>query len=275
MIWIKCAILPKKAPKLLKEILPSVLEAGRLFEEGFHAAKQVRHKGTVDLVTEYDIAVEKLLKERIAESLSDFTIIGEESADEHDRAEKAVYIDPIDGTTNFVHKIPVCAISVGVWEAGRPVAAVVYNPILNELFTAERGQGAFCNGRPIRVSDTADLQQSLLATGFPYTKVEQGRDFRWVLRSMENLLPHTQDIRRLGAASVDLCYVANGIFDGFYECNLKPWDVAAGILLVEEAGGRVSDWRGEPYRLGDPVIVVSNGKNHDKIIEKLADYEEV
>ena len=114
-----------------------------------------------------------------------------------------------------------------------------------------------------------------MATGFPYTKVEMGRDFRWVVETMENLLPHTQDIRRLGAASVDLCYVAKGIFDGYYECNLKPWDVAAGILLVTEAGGKVTDHRGGPYRPGDHIIVASNGENHDKIIEKLAPYEEV
>ena len=252
-----------------------MLEAGKLFEEGFHAAKTVRHKGTVDLVTQYDVAVEKLLKARIAAALPDFTIVGEEEDDESMRPERAIYIDPIDGTTNFVHKIPFCAISVGVWVAGEPVAAVVYNPILNELFTAEKGKGAFCNDRPIRVSNQESLQQSLLATGFPYTKVEMGKDYRWVIESLANLLPHTQDIRRLGAASVDFCYVANAIFDGFYECNLKPWDVAAGILLVTEAGGKVSDHQGGPYRLGDPIIVATNGRNHEAIIEKLAPYEEV
>lgn len=252
----------------------AVLEAGKLFREGFYATKDVRHKGTVDLVTQYDVAVENLLKESIAQILPEYTIIGEESADEHERADKAVYIDPIDGTTNFVHKIPFCAISVGVWEDGKPVAALVYNPVLNELFAAAAGEGAFCNAKRIAVSRTADLQQSLLATGFPYTKVEMGRDFRWVVKTMENLLPHTQDIRRFGAASIDLCYVANGILDGFYECNLKPWDVAAGILIIEEAGGKVTDHRGEDYRLGDPVIVATNGKNHDKLLEKLVDYEE-
>ncbi len=163
---------------------------------------------------------------------------------------------------------------MGVWEDGKPVSAIVYNPVLNELFAAAAGEGAFCNAKRIAVSRTADLQQSLLATGFPYTKVEMGRDFRWVVKTMENLLPHTQDIRRFGAASIDLCYVANGILDGFYECNLKPWDVAAGILIIEEAGGKVTNHRGEEYRLGDPVIVATNGKNHDKLLEKLADYEE-
>ncbi|WP_456383556.1 inositol monophosphatase family protein [Hydrogenimonas sp.] len=259
---------------MLDRLTEALLEAGKLFHEGFDTTKEVRHKGVVDLVTQYDVAVENLLKERIAQILPEHTIIGEESADEHDRADKAVYIDPIDGTTNFVHKIPFCAISVGVWEEGKPVAALVYNPILDELFTARAGIGAFCNTKPIAVSETTDLQQSLLATGFPYTKVEMGRDFRWVVRTMENLLPHTQDIRRFGAASIDLCYVANGILDGFYECNLKPWDVAAGILIIEEAGGKVTNHRGEEYRLGDPVIVATNGKNHDKLLEKLADYEE-
>ncbi|WP_456323008.1 inositol monophosphatase family protein [Hydrogenimonas sp.] len=259
----------------MEKLIPVVTEAGKLFEEGFYATKEVRHKGVVDLVTQYDVAVEDLLKKRIAEAMPEFTLIGEESADERMRAKRAIYIDPIDGTTNFIHKIPVCAISIGVWVEGIPVAGVVYNPLLNELFSAKKGGGAFLNGRRIKVSDTTDLQQSLLSTGFPYTKVEMGRDFEWVIETMKNLLPYTQDIRRLGAASVDLCYVANGIFDGFYECNLKPWDVAAGILMVMEAGGRISNHRGEPYDFGDPIIVATNGKNHELLLGKLADYERI
>ncbi len=258
----------------MEKLIGSVLEAGELFREGFHSAKEISHKGTVDLVTQYDVAVENLLKERVSKLLPEHTLIGEESSDEFKRAQKAVYIDPIDGTTNFVHKIPFCAISVGVWEDEKPLAAVVYNPILNELFYAQRGKGAFCNDRKISVSDTADLQQSLLSTGFPYTKVERGRDFEWVIDTMKNLLPVTQDIRRLGAAAIDLCYVANGTFDAFYECNLKPWDVAAGILLVEEAGGKISNHTGAEYRLGDPVIVASNGRNHEALVSKLARYGE-
>ncbi len=259
---------------MLEKLIECVLEAGNLFREGYDSVKEVHHKGVVDLVTQYDVEVENLLKESISTILPEHTLIGEESADEDMRAEKAVYIDPIDGTTNFVHKIPFCAISVGVWEDGLPVAGVVYNPILNELFYAKRSGGARLNGKEISVSSAADLQQSLLATGFPYTKVEKGRDFRWVVETMENLLPYTQDIRRLGSAAIDLCYVANGTFDAFYECNLKPWDVAAAILIVEEAGGRISDHCGGPYRLGDPIIVASNGRNHDALIEKLAPYKE-
>jgi len=263
-----------KRKKELENLIKIVQSAGKLFEEGFNATKEIRYKGSVDLVTQYDVAVENFLKEKISKLLPEYTIIGEESSDEFMRATKAIYIDPIDGTTNFVHKIPVCAISVGVWIEGRAEVAIVYNPILNELFYAKRNEGAFCNGKKISVTSTDSLQRSLLATGFPYTKVEKGRDYRWVLKTMENLLPYTQDIRRLGAASIDLCYVANGIFDGFYECNLKPWDVAAGILLVEEAGGKVSNHKGETYHLGDPIIVATNGCNHNALIEKLAEYEE-
>ncbi len=256
----------------MEKLIDSLLEAGDLFREGFHSAKEISHKGTVDLVTEYDVAVENLLKERVSKLFPDYTIVGEESGDEFCRAPKAVYIDPIDGTTNFVHKIPFCAISVGVWEDGRPIVGAVYNPVLNELFYAERGMGAYCNKRRIYVSDTSLLQQSLVATGFPYTKVEMGHDFEWVTETIKNLLPVTQDIRRLGAASIDICYVANGTFDVFYECNLKPWDVAAGILVAEEAGGKVTNHLGEEYRLGDPVVVVSNSRNHDALIDKLAYY---
>ncbi len=259
---------------MLEKLIACVLEGGKLFREGYDAAKEIRHKGTVDLVTQYDVAVENLLKERISRLLPEYTIIAEESSDEGMRAQKAVFIDPIDGTTNFVHKIPFCAISVGVWEDGVPSAAVIYNPILDELFHAQKGKGAWLNGKQIAVSGASSLRESLLATGFPYTKVERGRDYDWVIESMKRLLPVTQDIRRLGAAAIDLSYVAAGIFDAFYECNLKPWDVAAGILLVEEAGGRVSDHLGKPYRLGDPVIVASNGHNHEALIGHLAPYGE-
>ncbi len=258
----------------MEKLIESTLEAGEILRKGYESVKEVRHKGTVDLVTQYDVMVEEFLKERLFRHFPEYTLIGEESSKESERASKAIYIDPIDGTTNFVHKIPFCAISVGVWEDGVPVVGVVYNPILNELFYAKRGEGAFLNGKRVCVTDTSDLQQSLLSTGFPYTKVEMGEDFRWVIDTMKNLLPFTQDIRRLGSAAIDLCYVARGTFDGFYECNLKPWDVAAGILLVEEAGGRVSNHKGDPYSLSDHIIVASNGKNHDALVERLASYGE-
>ncbi|MEJ2467471.1 MAG: inositol monophosphatase family protein [Campylobacterales bacterium] len=245
-------------------------EAGTLFLEGYHARKEVTFKSDVDLVTQYDVAVEKRLKEKLAEAFPDHTLVGEESSDTLTYPEKAIYIDPIDGTTNFVHGIPFCAISVGIWEAKHPVAGCVYNPVLDELFYAEKGQGATLNGEPIRVDGAETLTQSLIATGFPYTKIEKGLDFEWVLQTMESLLPCTRDIRRLGSAAIDLCYVAKGTFSGFYEINLKPWDVAAGILIVQEAGGKISRSDGADYTLDQRIIVASNGRIHEKLVEKLA-----
>ena len=246
-------------------------EAGTLFKEGYHASKEITFKGSVDLVTQYDLQVELLLKERLADAFPEHTLVGEETSDAAQRPEKAIYIDPIDGTTNFVHGIPFCAISVGVVEHGRPVAGVVYLPILDELYRAEAGGGAFCNGEPLHVGTAETLEKSLIATGFPYTKVDQGKDFEWVMRAMRRLLPLTRDIRRLGSASVDLCYVAKGTFEGFYEVNLKPWDVAAGWIIVEEAGGRVTKEDGSPYAIGEHIIVATNAKIHDALVEKLGE----
>jgi myo-inositol-1(or 4)-monophosphatase len=245
-------------------------QAGTLFLEGYHANKEVSFKSDVDLVTPYDVAVENLLKQLLGEAFPEHTLVGEESSDDRTFPEKAIYIDPIDGTTNFVHGIPFCAISIGIWEEQRPVAGCVYNPVLEELFYAEKGKGATLNGEPIRVDASETLPRSLIATGFPYTKIEKGKDYEWVMRTMGNLLPHTRDIRRLGSAAIDLCYVARGTFAGFYEINLKPWDVAAGILMVEEAGGKVSREDGTPYTLDQRIIVASNGIIHGMLVEKLS-----
>jgi len=246
-------------------------EAGSLFLEGYHAPKEVRYKSDIDLVTQYDVAVEELLKARLAEAFPEHTLVGEESSDDHTFPEKAIYIDPIDGTTNFVHGIPFCAISIGIWEEQQPVAGCVYNPVLEELFFAEKGKGATLNGEPIRVGDAETLTASLIATGFPYTKIEKGVDYHWVMQSMERLLPCTRDIRRLGSAAIDLCYTARGTFAGFYEINLKPWDVAAGILIVLEAGGAVSGCDGSPYTLDQRIIVASNGTIHAELVKHLGE----
>jgi myo-inositol-1(or 4)-monophosphatase len=252
-----------------EKLIRIVKAAAPLFTKGYTAAKEITYKGSVDLVTQYDLQVELLLKEKLTEAFPGYTLIGEETVREVTHPDRAIYIDPIDGTTNFVHGIPFCAISIGLFEAGRPAAAVVYLPILDELYSAEAGRGAFLNGEPIRVSGETALERCLMATGFPYTKVEQGRDYEWVLGTMRALLPCTRDIRRLGSASVDLCYVARGTFEGFYEVNLKPWDVAAGWLIVEEAGGKISNEDGGTYRLGDRIIVATNGKIHKALTEKL------
>ena len=254
---------------IAKQLTDIVLECRDFFLEGYHTNKTVQYKGTVDLVTEYDVEIEKRLTSSLEKAFPDFVIVGEESTIEIKHPKKAIYIDPIDGTTNFVHSLPFCAISVGLWEDGKPVAGVVYNPVLDECFSAQRGKGAFLNSKKIHVSKQNDFQQSLVATGFPYTKVQKGKDYEWVLRTMANILPITRDIRRTGSASIDLCYVACGKFEAYYECNLKPWDVAAGILIVEEALGKISNENGEAYSLDDHIILSSNSLVHHTLVENL------
>ena len=254
-----------------RTLIALLQEAGEILKEGYFGQKRVYKKGSVDLVTEYDKKIEEFLKPRVAELFEGFEVVAEESF-EGEIPPKAIFIDPIDGTTNFVHQIAYTCISVGVWEDGRPLEGAIYNPILDELFWARRGEGAYLNGQRIEVAPTKELIDALLATGFPYTKTQKGRDFRFVIESMERLLPHTRDIRRLGSAAVDLSYVACGRFAGFYEVNLKPWDVAAGILMVEEAGGIVTNHLGEPYRFGD-IIVATNGHIHRQLLRHLGSWD--
>ena len=254
-----------------RTLIALLQEAGEILKEGYFGQKRVYKKGSVDLVTEYDKKIEEFLKPRVAELFEGFEVVAEESF-EGTIPPKAIFIDPIDGTTNFVHQIAYTCISVGVWEDGRPLEGAIYNPILDELFWARRGEGAYLNGQRIEVAPTKELIDALLATGFPYTKTQKGRDFRFVIESMERLLPHTRDIRRLGSAAVDLSYVACGRFAGFYEVNLKPWDVAAGILMVEEAGGMVTNHLGEPYRFGD-IIVATNGHIHRQLLRHLGSWD--
>jgi len=253
----------------IEKLKAIALEAGEIIRDGYHANKQISHKGVVDLVTQYDVAVEKFVLSKLSKEFPEHTLVGEESHKGEYCYDKAIYIDPIDGTTNFVHGFPHLGVSIGVWENSQPVLAVIYNPILDELFWAERGRGAYLNGDKIETSSQLELQQSLIATGFPYAKVEQGVEYRWVIDSMRNILPFIRDIRRLGAAALDLCYLASGKVDGFYEIDLKPWDVAAGILILQEAGGKVSNVNAERYNFDDKSIVASNGHIHEQLLDKL------
>jgi myo-inositol-1(or 4)-monophosphatase len=242
------------------EILKNIaLEAGRIIQEGFEATKELHFKGTVDIVTQYDVVVEKFVIEKLQKAFPEYTLVGEESHSGEYIYPKAIYIDPIDGTTNFVHGIPHVALSIGVWENGIPTMGVVYNPILDELFWAQKGKGAFLHKTPLQVSSQTIVQQSLIATGFPYAKVNRGSEYHWVIDTLSALLPNIRDIRRLGAAALDLCYVAQGKIDGFYEIDLKPWDVAAGILILQEAGGEVNSLDAE-YCIGDKIIIATNTK---------------
>ena len=264
----------KKEPSEIETLKQIALQAGEIVRRGFHSSKEIRHKGAVDLVTQYDVETETYLLDALAEAFPDCTLAGEESYAGTYDLERAIYIDPIDGTTNFVHGIPHLAISLGLWETGEPRLAVVYNPILDELFWAERGAGAWRGQERLHVSEDTVLQNALIATGFPYAKVNRGPEYRWVAEAFSTLLPQIQDFRRLGAAALDLSYLSGGIFAGFYEIDLKPWDVAAGILLVQEAGGAVSNLEGTPYRFGDKGIIAGTPVIHRILLETLPEYEQ-
>jgi len=252
---------------LLKHIIAAAAAAGKTIREHWRQPRAVRHKGRIDLVTQTDAAVEAQLKERLEAILPGVGFMGEESARSLIPEGNCWIVDPLDGTTNFVHGIPFVAVSIALWQEGAARLGVVALPMLGECFYAEKGQGAHCNGRPLRVSGVARCGQSLIATGFPYD-IEAHKDR--ILGWLGAVLPRCQGVRRCGAAAADLAYVAAGRYDAFYESDLKPWDMAAGRLLVEEAGGRVTNLLGEPMRFGD-VILASNGHVHQELLDLLKD----
>ena len=254
---------------MLNFAIQTARDAGRVLAEKFGRALQVTNKGDIDLVTEADIAAERLIVERIRSYHPRHAILTEESGDVitvgDAGSEYKWVIDPLDGTTNYAHGYPVFCVSVALEHEGRVVLGVVYDPTRDELFAAERGQGATLNGRSLRVSETAELNGALLCTGFPYDVRDRG-DFA---RHFRNFIMRAQSVRRDGAAALDLAYVAAGRFDGFYEEGLRPWDVAAGVLLVEEAGGRVTHYDGSPFRIYQPPIAASNGLIHEAMLDVL------
>ena len=251
----------------LNKFIEIILKAGEIFIEGYSKKLEIHSKGIKDLVTDYDVKVENFLINEF-KIFSEYSIIAEESTKEE--FNNSIIIDPIDGTTNFAHHIPHCAISVGIYENKEAKYAVVYNPVLKELFFAKKGEGAFKDGKKINVSNQKDFQRSLIATGFPYSSAECEEDLKWVINKLNHILPRCQDIRRLGSAALDLCYTAEGKYEGFYEINLKPWDVSAGMLIVSEAGGMISNEFGNSYDLfNDRCIVASNWKIHSELVEIL------
>ncbi len=244
--------------------------AGKLQRDRYETRLEIRAKTTpINLVTEVDHACEKLVVEGIAAERPDDAVLAEEGGgrDREDASWRWI-IDPLDGTVNYAHGYPRFCVSIGVEYLGLRTVGVVYDPLLDELYTAVRGGGARRNGRAIRVSETASLGEALLATGFAYD----------VRRSHEDNLDHfaalvkrSRAVRRDGSAALDLCYVAAGRFDGFWELGLYPWDVAAGLLLVEEAGGRASDLRGAPAPRSGREVLASNGRIHEALVEALSD----
>lgn len=248
--------------QLVDGFLGCVREAGRVVREQWNDPREIAFKGRIDLVTQTDLAVERLLTERLPALLPGSSVLGEESHTSVEPGELTWIVDPVDGTTNYAHRIPMVAVSVALWRQGRAELGAVHVPVLGELFWAVRGQGAFLNGERIGVSREGTMQSALIATGFPYSFHEEIDEICVRLR---RVMLAAQGVRRMGAAAVDLAYTACGRFDGYYETGLKPWDTAAGWLLVEEAGGRVSALDGE-YALGSRMIVATNGAVHDELL---------
>lgn len=228
--------------------------AGAILREGYGKQHEISRKGRIDLVTEMDRLSEAYLLEQVRGMFPQHTIDSEESGLLPGQDHAVWYIDPLDGTTNYAHSLPIFSVSIAFAEAGQLKVGVVYDPMRDECFTAERGKGARLNGLPIHVSETAEFTQSLLVTGFPYD-IAPGKPDN--LAHYAHFTRLTQGVRRLGSAALDLCYVASGRFDGYWELTLKPWDLAAGALILEEAGGQVSRAHGEADYLQPPFSILA------------------
>jgi myo-inositol-1(or 4)-monophosphatase len=243
-------------------------EAGALLLPYFHRGLKIEYKGDADLVTAADRASEVLIRERIRQQFPSHDVLGEEQGLSDQGGDYRWYVDPLDGTTNFAHGYPVFCVSMALEHRGkdqaRRIAGVVYDPTRDELFTAEVGKGAHLNGTPIHVSKAAQLKECLLATGFPSHKRHKNPNIHFY----HQITLRTHGVRRAGSAALDLCNVASGRFDGFWEFNLNPWDTAAGALIVEEAGGRVSRFDGSAFELDSRETLASNGLVHDALLHE-------
>ena len=241
-------------------------KAAVILQKRFGNISNVRKKAAEELVTEADTESEEEIISIMKSTFPDYGILSEEFGMLDTSSEYRWIIDPLDGTVNFAHGVPIFCISIGLTFEGGVVLGVVFNPVAGELFTAISGQGTQLNGRPIRVSSVAALSDSLLVTGFPYNV---NQIFNQVHTRYGNCLKAAQGLRRLGSAALDLCYVACGRFEGFWEQNLKPWDTAAGSLIAAEAGGRVTTFSNQPFTVDQPEILATNGRVHGAMIELL------
>jgi myo-inositol-1(or 4)-monophosphatase len=238
-------------------------QAGSLLRYYFERHVRFELKGDFDLVTEADRASEKLIVERLKARFPDHGILAEEGSGHESPSEYRWYVDPLDGTTNFAHGYPVYNVTLGLEKAGELIAGVIFDPNRDELFSCEKGGGAFLNGARIHVSGAAKLDEALFSTGFPSRR----RHLNVNIHFYHQLAMASHGVRRGGAAAIDLAYVACGRLDGFWEFGLSPWDMAAGKLLVEEAGGICSDMKGGKHRLTSPDILADNGLIHDEVAE--------
>jgi len=253
----------------LEQLEPIVREAGALLMSYFDRHIKIEYKGDVDLVTAADRASEKLIAERLHARWPQHGIVGEEGTRTDTGAEYRWYVDPLDGTTNFAHGYPVFCVSIALARKDDQLeAGVLYDPTRDELFAAERGHGATLNGKPIHVSKTARLAESILGTGFPSHKRHKNPNIYFY----QQITLRSHGVRRAGSAALDLANVAAGRYDGFWEFNLNPWDTAAGVLIDQEAGGRVTRFDGTPFRLDSREVLATNGLIHDEV---LANFREI
>jgi myo-inositol-1(or 4)-monophosphatase len=244
----------------------AVLRAGAIQKARLGQQIEVRHKGTIDIVTEVDRACEDAIVSALRERFPEHDIVTEETDLGRTGSRFVWFTDPLDGTTNYAHGYPFFCSSVALTVGGEVVAGAVFDPVKDELFTAERGGGSYVNGRRLRVSSSTELLQSLLVTGFPYDVQD---DLEGKLRLFSRFMGEAQAVRRDGAAALDLCYVAAGRYDGFWEERLQPWDMMAGKLIAEEAGGRVSRFDGSPLGVSADELLATNGPLHEPMMAVL------
>ena len=252
-------------PFYLATAIEAALAAGRIHRQYFRQQPTIQKKGRIDLVTAADLAAERMFRALVADRFPDHVVVGEEASQGVIPTARCRWIiDPLDGTTNFAHGLALFCVSIGLQIDGELAIGVVYDPIGEELFVAERGGGARLNGAPISVSTCRELLDSLLVTGFPYTvREDRGQQ----VAVFAAFLGEAQAVRRLGSAALDLCYVAAGRFDGYWEERVHPWDTAAGALVVAEAGGRVTGLAGEAFDPFTGHVVATNGPVHDAVLD--------
>lgn len=252
---------------MVQTAIDAAMEAGKFLRESKGKSLKIENKSSsIDPVTQIDKQAEKIIIDIIKGRYPDHAILAEEGGESDDISEYRWIIDPLDGTVNFTHGLPIYCVSIGLEYKGAIIAGAVYEPNVDDLYTAERGKGAFLNSKRIRVSENDRLIESILITGFPYD-IHDNPDN--TIERFTDFLMEAQAIRRLGSAAIDLCYIAAGYGDGFWEAFIKPWDIAAGMLIVEEAGGMVTDFEGNPIGAESQRILATNGRIHGKMVDVL------
>lgn len=253
--------------KYLREAKIAAQKAGKMLKENATSIREIRYKGAVNLVTDYDTRSQKIIFDHLFRCFPEHDFLAEEGLCEEKGSEFRWIFDPIDGTTNFAHSFPVFCVSIALEWENEIILGVIYDPMREELFSATKGSGVFLNEKKIRVSEIRDLDKSLLSTGFPYDIRESENNN---IDHFINLITRSQAVRRCGSAAIDLCYVACGRFDGFWELKLFPWDVAAGALIVNEAGGRVTDFKNKEFDIFGKECLATNGLIHDQMVDVLS-----